>query len=128
MGMLSNDMLNGIGVKRNDKLGSNHYSTWVNSKAYGIVFSEYDDGQSAQNQYINDEAIVGDSLPIQGLAKNQLDEIKKFLNLNYAELMAKIADIEAAMDEFIVLVDQADAQIEATTTQSKFASIRSLIV
>tara|TARA_B100000579_G_scaffold31622_1_gene22154 strand:+ start:242 stop:1846 length:1605 start_codon:yes stop_codon:yes gene_type:complete len=128
MGMLSNDMLNGIGVKRNDKLGSNHYSTWVNSKANGIVFSEYDDGQSAQNQYINDEAIVGDSLPIQGLAKNQLDEIKKFLNLNYAELMAKIADIEAAMDEFIVLVDQADAQIEATTTQSKFASKRSLIV
>tara|TARA_B100000214_G_scaffold195963_1_gene141839 strand:+ start:183 stop:1787 length:1605 start_codon:yes stop_codon:yes gene_type:complete len=128
MGMFSDDLLNGVGVKRNDIQGASHYSTWIKSKANGIVYSEYDDGQSIQNQYINDEAIGANSISIEGIADDQLAEIKKFLNLNYAELMEKISNIESAMDDFIVLIDEADAQIEATTTRSKFASKRSLIV
>ena len=128
MGMFSNDMLNGIGVKRDDRSGSNHYGTWVNRKANGIVFSEYDDGQSFQQQYINDEATDSRAMPIQGLANEQLDQIKKFLNLNYAELMEKISSIDEAMDDFYKLVNEADAQIEATTKRSKFASKRSLFI
>ena len=128
-GMFSNgSLLNGVGVKRNDEYGSSVYSTWVNDKANGIVFVEYDDGRSFQSQFINDKSVSEGPSSIQGAARNQLEQIKKFLNLNYAELREKISSIDKAMDDFSKRVNETDAQIEATTKRSKFASKRSLFI
>ena len=127
-GMFSNGSLNGIGVKRDDKYGSSLYSTWINAKANGIVFFEYDDGESFQIQFINDKPVSEGPSSIQGAARDQLDQIKKFLNLNYAELREKISNIDKTMDDFNKLVNETDAQIEATTKRSKFASKRSLFI
>ena len=56
------------------------------------------------------------------------NEIKEFLSLNYAQLMSDIGQLDTDLEEYYKLVEAADAQIEATTKRSKFASKRSLIV
>ena len=54
--------------------------------------------------------------------------MKEFITTNYAELTIAISNIESSMEDYYKLVDEADAKIEATTTRSKFASKRSLII
>ena len=58
------------------------------------------------------------------VAQEQLEAIKEFLSVSYAELMSEI-NAEKTMEEYYQLIEEADAQIEATTKISKFASKRS---
>ncbi len=127
-GMLSNSALNGIGVTRVDEHGYSLYGTFVNDKPNGTVFVEFDNGEIISNYLINGEPVGDGPSPIQEADRDQLEQIKKFLNLNYAELRERISIVDKAMDDFNKLVNETDAEIEATTKRSKFASKRSLFI
>ena len=127
MGMISNGFPNGLKVDRYEDEGYSIYGSVTNSKLNGLTFQEYDDGSSFQQYVINDQN-VGEITSTEGSAVQQLDGIKQFLSVNYADLMIEIEKIENTMEEYYQLIEEADAQIEATTKISKFASKRSLIV
>jgi S1-C subfamily serine protease len=127
MGMMSNGFTNGLKVDRYEDEGYSIYGSVTNSKLNGLTFQEYDDGSSFQRYIINDEN-VGEITYTEGTAVQQLEGIKEFLSVSYADLMIEIEKIEKTMEEYYQLIEQADAQIEATTKVSKFASKRSLIV
>ena len=52
----------------------------------------------------------------------------EFLCFIYDIIMSVIGELDTDLEEYYKLVEAADAQIEATTKRSKFASKRSLIV
>ena len=127
MGMMSFGRPDGIKVDRYDDEGYSIYGSVSNSKWNGLTFQEYDDGTSYQQYIINDQN-VGEFTSTQGVAQEQLEAIKEFLSVSYAELVSEINKVEKTMEEYYQLIEEADAQIEATTKISKFASKRSLIV
>ena len=127
MGMVAQDQSSGIGVLRSEDSAYNLYGTFVNNSINGISFMEYDDGSNWQQYFINNEG-VGEKKAIDESSFEQLNEIKEFLSLNYAQLMSDIGELDSDLEEYYKLVEAADAQIEATTKRSKFASKRSLIV
>ena len=128
MGMMSGTTLEGIGMRRIiEPVGTTMYATFTEGKLNGTAFFEYDDGSSFKQYFINDEE-VGERQDINSGDAVQLAKMKEFITTNYAELTIAISNIESSMEDYYKLVDEADAKIEATTTRSKFASKRSLII
>lgn len=105
----------------------NIYGTYVDGELNGITFFEFDNGSRYKQYFLNDEA-VGEPISITQNDEIQLSNIKEFISLQYAELANQIGRIDKSMDEYSLMVEAADAEIEATTKQSKFASKRSLVV
>ena len=71
---------------------------------------------------------MGERIAITDNDEIHLSEMKEFISLQYAELADQIDDIDKSMDEYSLLAEAADAEIEATSKRSKFASKRSLVV
>ena len=97
----------------------------VDGALNGVTFFEYDDGSRYKQYFLNDES-VGERISITDNDEIQLSEMKEFISLQYAELADQIDDIDKSMDEYSLLAEAADAEIEATTKRSKFASKRAL--
>ena len=121
--MLSNSALNGIGVTRVDEHGYSLYGTFVNDKPNGTVFVEFDNGEIISNYLINGEPVGDGPSPIQEADRDQLEQIKKFLNLNYAELRERISIVDKAMDYYNNLVNETDDEIEETTKRRKIYKV-----
>ena len=128
MGMMSGFVLEGVAMRRIvEPVGTTMYATFTDGKLNGTAFFEYDDGSSFKQYFINGEE-VGERQDINSGDAVQLAKMKEFISTNYAELTIAISNVESSMENYYQLVDEADAEIEATTTISKFASKRSLIV
>ena len=128
MGMMSGYQVDGVAMRRIlEPVGTTMYATYTDGKLNGTAFFEYDDGSSFKQYFINGEE-VGERQDINSGDAAQLAKMKEFISTNYAELTITISNVESSMEEYYQLVDEADAEIEATTTISKFASKRSLIV
>ena len=128
MGMMDGYAPDGISTQKVTKPeGFNIYGTYIDGALNGVAFFEYDDGSRYKQYFLNDES-VGEPIAITDNDEIQLSEMKEFISLQYAELADQIDDIDKSMDEYSLLAEAADAEIEATTKRSKFASKRSLVV